>query len=146
MRKFASGPMGGGGNTFVQILWVDVSGKGTHHALALYVRHELTLATLCSSAVVDEVLNKPRARLRKPWLRQASTAAHSEVTEPDSSWMYFLVTASSITCFTSFLTAAISFSLKSILSERFWFCHSGLRSWCRKKTGAVQTRVYVRYQ
>jgi len=69
------------------------------------------LAILCSSAVVEEVLNRPRARRRSPWLRQASTAPHSEVTELLSSWTYFLVTASSISCFTSFFTLAISRSL-----------------------------------
>lgn len=69
------------------------------------------LAILCSSAVVEEVLNRPNALRRRPWLRQASTAPHNEVTELLSSWTYFLVTASSISCFTSFFTLAISRSL-----------------------------------
>lgn len=76
------------------------------------------LATLCNNAVVDDVLNRPNARLRNPWLKHASTAAHNDVTEPDSSWTNFRVTASSIICFTSFLTAAISRSLKSIASAK----------------------------
>lgn len=76
------------------------------------------LATLCNNAVVDDVLNRPNARRRNPWLKHASTAAHNEVTEPDSSWTNFRVTASSMICFTSFLTAAISRSLKSIASAK----------------------------
>lgn len=76
------------------------------------------LATLCNNAVVDDVLNRPNARRRNPWLKHASTAAHNDVTEPDSSWTNFRVTASSIICFTSFLTAAISRSLKSMASVR----------------------------
>lgn len=71
------------------------------------------LPILCSKAVVEEVLKSPRARRRRPWLRQASTAAQRDVTEPDSSCTYLRVTASSITCLTSFLTLAISRSLKS---------------------------------
>lgn len=74
------------------------------------------LATLCNNAVVDDVLNKPSARRRNPWLKHASTAAHNDVTEPDSSCTNFRVTASSIICFTSFLTAAINRSLKSMAS------------------------------
>lgn len=69
------------------------------------------LAILCKSAVVDDVLKRPSARRRNPWLRQASTAPQSEVTELLSSCTYFLVTASSISCFTSFLTLAMSRSL-----------------------------------
>lgn len=79
--------------------------------LLMYCASGQCLATLCNNAVVDDVLNRPRARRRKPWLKQASTAAHKAVTEPDSSWTNFRVTASSITCFTSFLTEAISRSL-----------------------------------
>lgn len=69
------------------------------------------LAILCKRAVVEDVLKRPRARRRSPWLRQASTAPQSEVTELLSSCTYFLVTASSISCFTSFLTLAMSRSL-----------------------------------
>lgn len=75
------------------------------------------LAILCSSAVVDDVLNRPRARRRRPWLRHASTAEHRDVTEPDSSWTNFRVTASSMICFTSFLTVAISRSFWSSATE-----------------------------
>lgn len=86
------------------------------------------LATLCNNAVVDDVLNKPRARRRRPWLKHASTAAHNDVTEPDSSWTNFRVTASSITCFTSFLTIEISRSLyskpASVKKKQFYFQRS----------------------
>lgn len=77
--------------------------RGTRHAVCSTNQlYQLTLATLCSRAVVEDVLNRPRARRRSPWDRQASTAEQSDVTDPDSSWIYFLVTASSITCLTSF--------------------------------------------
>lgn len=75
------------------------------------------LATLCKRAVVDDVLNNPSARRRRPWLKHASTAAHNDVTDADCSCTNFRVTASSITCFTSFLTAATSRSLKSNASK-----------------------------
>lgn len=84
----------------------------------MYCASGQCLATLCNNAVVDDVLNRPSARRRNPWLKHASTAAHSDVTEPDSSWTNFRVTASSIICFTSFLTAAISRSLKSMASAK----------------------------
>lgn len=73
----------------------------------------LTLATLCSSAVVEEVLKRPRALRLRPWPRQASTAAHSDVTAPESSRTPRRVTASSITCFTSRFTLPMRRSLKS---------------------------------
>ena len=60
---------------------------------------------LCSSAVVELVLKSPSARLRRPCDRQASTEAHRAVMHAESSWVNFLVTASSISCLTSFLTA-----------------------------------------
>lgn len=82
----------------------------------MYCASGQCLATLCSNAVVDDVLNKPSARRRNPWLKHASTAAHNDVTEQDSSWTNFLVTASSMICFTSFFTVAINRSLKSSAS------------------------------
>ena len=60
---------------------------------------------LCSSAVVELVLKRPSARRRRPCDRQASTEAHSAVMHAESSWVNLRVTASSISCLTSFLTA-----------------------------------------
>lgn len=39
------------------------------------------LAIFCIKAVVEDVLNRPNALRLKPWLRQVSTAPHSEVIE-----------------------------------------------------------------
>lgn len=75
------------------------------------------LAILCSSAVVEDVLKSPKVRRLSPWLKHASTAAHKDVTDPDSSCTYFFVTASSINCFTSFFTFEISLSLLSVSEE-----------------------------
>lgn len=48
-----------------------------------------------------------------PCDKHASTAPHNEVTDPLSSCTNFLVTDSSITCLTSFLTAAMRRPLNS---------------------------------
>uniref|UniRef100_A0A6B0UP34 Uncharacterized protein n=1 Tax=Ixodes ricinus TaxID=34613 RepID=A0A6B0UP34_IXORI len=71
------------------------------------------LAILCSSAVVELVLKSPRARRLRPCERHASTAAHRDVMVLLSSWTNFLVTASSMICFTSFLTVLSNLSLAS---------------------------------
>lgn len=81
------------------------------------IKNGHTFAILCNNAVVEEVLNRPNALRLSPWMRQASTAPHKLVTAPDSSCTNFFVTASSINCFTSFLTIAISFSLNSISED-----------------------------
>lgn len=71
------------------------------------------LLILCSKAVVELVLNSPKALRRKPWLRQASTAPHNDTTVELSSCTNFFVTLSSMICFTSFFTLAINRSLNS---------------------------------
>jgi hypothetical protein len=71
------------------------------------------LLILWSKAVVELVLNNPKARRRKPWLKHASTAPQSETTVELSSWTNFFVTLSSMICLTSFFTLAINRSLNS---------------------------------
>lgn len=101
------------------------------------------LATLCKSAVVDDVLNKPNARRRNPWLKHASTAAHNDVTEADCSCTNFRVTASSITCFTSFFTVATSRSLKS--SASIGKREREKKNWTEKQSEIIAFNIFQSY-
>jgi hypothetical protein len=78
-------------------------------------RARLEEAEGSASQTFTQLRNRAKDRLRgdSPWDRQASTAAHSDVTEPLSSCTNFLVTDSSITCFTSFFTAVMRRPLNS---------------------------------
>ena len=65
------------------------------------------------SAEVELVLNSPRDRRLSPSWRQLSTELHTALTLLDSSWTVFLVTLSSIRCFTHFLRLRTSRSFSS---------------------------------
>lgn len=81
--------------------------------LLTYAASMQWLLILCSNAVVELVLKRPRALRRNPWLKHDSTAPQRDTTVELSSCTNFFVTLSSIICLTSFFTLAINRSLNS---------------------------------